>query len=114
MQPREDSEQQRNGPVDSISLRDIEAIARIESAKMQHFYIGVEHLFIALTKLDGGLTADIFENGGQSARYLRYATREAAGRGDDRRYWSGYRSTPRSSAVITNAYALIDSGVQPD
>src|SRR5258708_36428444 len=117
MNSREDSDhpdQQRNGTVDSISLRDIEAIARIESAKMQHFYVGVEHLFIALTKLDGGLTASIFEHGDQSARYLRYATRELAGRGDDRRYWPGYRNTPRATNVLNHAQQLTVQGVQPD
>src|SRR5258706_6824876 len=87
--------------VDTISLREIEAIARLESAKMQHFYIGVEHLFIALTKLEGGLTTAIFEQGGQSPRYLRYATRELAGRGDDRRYLPGYRTATRATAILS-------------
>src|SRR5258706_8412199 len=73
--------------VDTISLREIEAIARLESAKMQHFYIGVEHLFIALTKLDNSVTSDIFEQRTQSPRYLRYATPERAGPGADRRHW---------------------------
>jgi hypothetical protein len=99
--------------VESVSLRDIEAIARLESAKMQHFYVGVEHLFIALTKLEGGLTASIFEQGGQSARYLRYTTRELAGRGDEKRYWPGYRNSPRADSVLARAQALVDSGVQP-
>jgi hypothetical protein len=100
--------------LESVTLRDIEAIARLESAKMQNFYVGVEHLFIALTKLDGSLTATIFEQHGQSARYLRYATRELAGRGDDRRYWPGYRVSPRATEVMSRAQALIDSGLQPD
>lgn len=98
----------------TVSLRDIEAIARLESAKMQHFYIGVEHLFIALTKLDGGMTEDLFEQQGLSARYLRYATRELAGHGDDRRYWPGYRNTPRGEAVLQTAQRLINAGMQPD
>ncbi len=100
--------------MDKIALRDIEAIARLESAKMQHFYVGVEHLFIALTKLDGGLTGDVFEQRGQSARYLRYTTRELAGRGDDRRYWPGYRVTPRAAAVLSRAQELIDGGMSPE
>src|SRR5258708_6380039 len=76
--------------------------------------VGVEHLFIALTKLDGGLTTGIFEQGGQSPRYLRYATRELAGRGDDRRYWPGYRSTPRAAQVLSHAQELTEDGVHPD
>jgi hypothetical protein len=100
--------------VDNVALKNIEAIARIESAKMQHFYVGVEHLFIVLTKLEGGLTAAIFEQDEQSPRYLRYATRELAGRGDDRRYWPGYRTTPRAVSVLKRAQELIESKVQPD
>ncbi len=100
--------------MDNVALKDIEAIARIESAKMQHFYVGVEHLFIALTKLEGGLTTAIFEQGGQSPRYLRYATRELAGRGDDRRYWPGYRTTPRATAILAHTQELIEHSTQPD
>src|SRR5262245_52215224 len=103
----------RTKAVDNVSLKDIEAIARIESAKMQHFYVGVEHLFIALTKLEGGLTTVIFEQGGQSPRYLRYATRELAGRGDDRRYWPGYRTTPRADAILARTQELIENKVRP-
>src|SRR5579859_5323430 len=81
---------------------------------MHHFYVGVEHLFIALTKLSGGIAVDIFDQGGQSPRYLRYATRELAGRGDDRRYWPGYRTTPRAAQVLAKAQAFIDNDVRPD
>src|SRR5438477_10042989 len=81
---------------------------------MQHFYVGVEHLFIALTKLEGGLTTAIFEQGGQSPRYLRYATRELAGRGDDRRYWPGYRTTPRATCILAHTHELIEYGTQAD
>jgi len=100
--------------LDSVTLREIEAIARIESAKMHHFYVGVEHLFIALTKLSGGIVVDIFDQSGQSPRYLRYATREMAGRGDDRRYWPGYRTTPRAAQVLAKAQLLIESDIHPD
>ncbi len=100
--------------MENVTLRDIEAIARIESAKMHHFYVGVEHLFIALTKLSGGIAVDIFDQGGQSPRYLRYATRELAGRGDDRRYWPGYRTTPRAAQVLARAQSFIENDVHPD
>jgi hypothetical protein len=100
--------------LDNVSLRDIEAIAKLESAKMQHFYVGVEHLFIALTKLHGGLTHQVFEQEELSPRYLRYVTRELAGQGDKQRYWPGYRTTPRATAVMAQAQALIDDGVKPE
>lgn len=92
----------------SITLDDIIEVARLESAKMQHFYIGVEHLFIALTKLEGGITPTLLEQAEHSARYLRYATRELSGRGDDRRYWSGYRQSPRANIVLDRARSTLD------
>jgi hypothetical protein len=92
----------------AITLDEIIEVAKLESAKMQHFYIGAEHLFIALTKLEGGLTSRLLENTGHSARYLRYATRELAGHGDDRRYWSGYRNTPRANSILDRARAMLD------
>ncbi len=100
--------------MDNVSLRDIEAIARLESAKMQHFYVGVEHLFIALTKLQGGLTNQVFEQEELSPRYLRYVTRELSGQGDKQRYWPGYRNTPRATNVLARAQVMIDQGIQPE
>jgi hypothetical protein len=101
----------------AITLDDIIEVAKIESAKMQHFYVGVEHLFIALTKLEGGITPTLLEQTEHSARYLRYATREMAGRGDDRRYWSGYRNSPRANAVLDRARAMLrltDDNLAPE
>jgi len=99
--------------VANVSLQDIEEIARQESAKMQHFYIGVEHLFIALTMLDGGASADIFEQRELSAPYLCYITQDLTGHGEGMRYWTGYRYTPRAMSVLVRARELSDT-VQPD
>ncbi|MBX3063226.1 MAG: phosphotransferase [Anaerolineae bacterium] len=99
--------------MDTITLEEIIEFARNESGRMQHFYIGVEHLFIALTKLDGGITTLVLEGIDSSAQYLRYATRELSGRGDERRYWSGYRTTPRANQVLDRARTLIGMGIKP-
>lgn len=99
--------------MDNITLDEIIEVACLESAKMQHFFVGVEHLFIALTKLEGGLTPMLLEQADHEAPYLRYATRQIAGRGDDRRYWSGYRYTPRATTVLQHAREILEDGIQP-
>ena len=97
-----------------VTLQEIIRVAQQESAKMRHFYMGVEHLFIALTKFDGGVTTSVFEENGLSSRFLRYATREAIGRGDDVRYWPGIRVSPRADAVINEAQNAIARGYRPE
>lgn len=97
----------------TISFPEIEAIARDESAKLQHFYIGVEHLFIALTRLDGGITPEALQQIGISPRYLRYTLRDLAGRGEERRSWVGYRVTPRATRVLERARGFLTQGIAP-
>lgn len=99
--------------MDSISFQEIEALARDESAKLQHYYIGVEHLFIALTRLDGGITPEALQQLGLSPRYLRYTLRDLAGRGEERRSWVGYRLTPRAKRVLEAARNLVADGIGP-
>jgi hypothetical protein len=48
-----------------------------------------------------------------SPRYLRYATRDQAGRGDERRYWPGYRITPRAQVVLAQTRKFLDLDVTP-
>ncbi len=88
---------------DTISLQDIQTLARQESAQLHHYFIGVEHLFIALTQLRGGLTAAVLEHHGLSPRFVRYSIRETVGRYEDRRYWPGFPETPRAAAVLALA-----------
>ncbi|MCC7209871.1 MAG: phosphotransferase [Anaerolineae bacterium] len=98
-----------------IALEDIETLARAESERMRHYYIGVEHLFIALTQLEGGITGGVLEQVGQSPRYVRYAIREAVGRGDGTRRWAGYHQTPRAERVLHEARRVIGIGtIRPD
>jgi hypothetical protein len=101
--------------VTQISLDDIETLARAESERMRHYYIGVEHLFVALTQLEGGITGGVLEQVGQSPRYIRYAIREAIGRGDGTRRWAGYHHTPRAERVLYEARRVIGIGtIRPD
>src|SRR5688572_29298338 len=94
----------------TIPLRDILINARQESARMRHFYLGVEHLFIALLEIPGGLAASILEDQGLTARYVIDAVRRKIGKGGDNRLWAGMPNTPRADIVlgIANDLALED------
>jgi hypothetical protein len=97
--------------VDTITVQDILNLARQESAQLYHYFIGVEHLFIALTKLDGGLTNAVLEYYGLSPRFVRYNLRETVGRYENRRYWPGFPETPRAIQVLN--LAARQAGVDP-
>ncbi len=97
--------------MDTIGLQDIVNLASQESAQLHHYFIGVEHLFIALTQLRGGLTVAVLEHHGLSPRFLRYSVRESVGRYEDRRYWPGFPETPRALEVL--ALAERYAGIHP-
>jgi ATP-dependent Clp protease ATP-binding subunit ClpA len=102
--------------VDTIGIQDIMTLARQESAKLHHYFIGVEHLFIALTQLSGGLTVAVLEHHGLSPRFIRYSIRESVGRYEDRRYWPGFPETPRVVEVLNlgKRYAGIHTASERD
>jgi ATP-dependent Clp protease ATP-binding subunit ClpA len=54
----------------NIPLRDILISARQEAYRMRHFYLGVEHLFIALLEIKGGLASSIMEEHGLATEYV--------------------------------------------
>ncbi|MBZ0291213.1 MAG: phosphotransferase [Anaerolineae bacterium] len=86
-----------------VELKDILIAARQESHRMQHYYIGVEHLFIALLDIRGGLMRSILEERGMTPDYIIDAVRQKVGKGSKRRLWAGTPSTPRTSAVLSLA-----------
>lgn len=90
----------------SISFREIISIAEQESARHHHYYIGVEHLFIALTKLDRGLCNAVLEHCDMEPRFVRYSIRQSIGMAENRRYWPGFKETPRAQRVMQYARHL--------
>ncbi|MBN1562641.1 MAG: hypothetical protein JXA10_02300 [Anaerolineae bacterium] len=94
-----------------VSLSDIETLARRESAKQYHFFVGVEHLFIALTQLENGLTSAVLVHHDLSPRFVRYSIRETVGRYENRRFWPGFPETPRARQVLDMAQRY--AGLQP-
>ncbi|MBV9691653.1 MAG: AAA family ATPase [Ktedonobacteraceae bacterium] len=69
-----------NSP-DQRFLRSVLELALSEARKMHKDYLGTPHLFIALTKLDGGCTQDALRTLGFSPKQVRDVIRLALGSG---------------------------------
>ena len=97
-----------------VTLQEILTLAQRESACQHHFFIGVEHLFIALTHIQDGLVSTALVQQGVSARFVRYNIWETVGRYENRRYWLGFPETPRAQIVLDVARHHIAEGVAPE
>lgn len=97
---------------DQILFRDILISARQESVQMRHHYIGVEHLFIALLQIQGGLANSVLETQGLTPDYVIDAIRRKMDRGTDQRLWAGIPYTPRAEVILDIANDLaLDAGI---
>jgi hypothetical protein len=83
-----------------IELKDILINARQESHRMRHYYLGIEHLFIALLEIKSGLTSSILAEDGLSSEYVIDAIRRKTGKGSKHRLWAGIQNTPRTDVVL--------------
>jgi ATP-dependent Clp protease ATP-binding subunit ClpC len=88
------------------ALRDILIQARQESTRMRHWYLGVEHLFIALLETQGGLTVTLLQDQGLTPDYVIEAIRKKTGKGGRTRLWAGLPNTPRADIVLGIAQDL--------
>lgn len=81
----------------------LQTIIEHESTRLNHHYLGVEHLFLAMLQLPESITAQILKHTGLSPYYLAYLVEQSLGQSPDRRYWDGFRSTPRFEKVLSIA-----------
>lgn len=97
-----------------VTVRDIRRVAEQESVRHFHYYVGVEHLFIAMTKIRHGVTSAVLNYVGIEPRFIRYMLRHEIGVNEDGRYWSGFRETPRATQVLETAqkYAGIHNATE--
>lgn len=93
-----------------ITLEEIFQIAEDESAKYHHYYVGIEHLFIALTKLRNGITVNVLDVCDIEARFVRYSIRQTLGVNENRRFWPGFPRTPRVQTVLDIAQSKTPDG----
>lgn len=73
---------------------------------MNHYYLGVEHLFIGLLEIQGGLTGTLLEEQGLTPQYVVDAMRRLTGKGNRQRLWAGVPDTPRTKVVLNIANDL--------
>lgn len=96
--------------LNQIQLKDIIISARQESHRMRHYYLGVEHLFISLLEIRGGLTSNILSDQGLSPEYVIDAIRRKTGKGSSKhRLWPNLQETPRSDMVMSIAQDIASS-----
>lgn len=97
------------------TLRDILIHARQESARMQHHFLGVEHLCIGLLHVPGGALSSALESQGYTPRYVTDHIRRKTGKGARHRLWAGMPHSPRADVIIgiANDYALEAGRAEP-
>jgi hypothetical protein len=89
-----------------IALKDILINARQESYRMRHFYLGTEHLLIALLDIKGSLISSIIQEYGLTPEYVIDAIRRKIGKGSKHRLWAGVPQSPRAEVVLSIANDL--------
>lgn len=97
-----------------FGINDILIGARQEAYRMRHFFVGVEHLFVALLQVRGSLTRSIVESLGFSPEYVVDAIRRKVGKGGKARLWAGVPTTPRAETVMNRADTLAQDSDNPD
>ncbi len=78
-----------------------------EARRLEHGYIGVEHCFIALTKIEDGPTSNLLRRAGLSPRAVRHALRKEIGTGEGTQDET-LPLTPRLSMVLSLALLLAE------
>lgn len=84
----------------SLAARQIVAEAIAESARLRHYYLGIEHLFIAASQPDRALAAALARLG-LKPETVQARLRVEAGPGSGRRPWQGIILTPRADRLLT-------------
>jgi hypothetical protein len=93
-----------NNPLDSTQFsaatRQIVAEAVAESARLRHYYLGVEHLFITASRTDRPLGSALAHHG-LPPGMVQERLRVEAGPGSVRRPWQGIILTPRADRLLS-------------
>lgn len=73
---------------------------------MRHYYVGVEHLFVALLGVHGGIASSLLEAYGLTPDYVIDAIRRHTGKGGRHRLWAGMPNSPRADMILSIANDL--------
>lgn len=80
--------------------------AHEELFQMRHFYLGIEHVLIALLKVNNSIASRYLKEQGFTPEYVIDMIRQRVGKGSKQRNWAGVRSTVRMERIIQNAETL--------
>lgn len=83
----------------SAEAKQILTLAAQESVDRNHFYLGVEHLFIALSEIPGGLAHEFLRHLGLDAKQVRDTIRSRIGTGYEK-HRQEIIYTPRIERVL--------------
>ena len=86
----------------SEEVKQILTLAGQESVNLKHFYLGVEHLYIALTKIPDGLAQGVLQHFGLDSKQVRDTIRLSIGIGSEK-HWREISYTPRIERVLERA-----------
>ncbi len=79
------------------------ALARTEAARLNHNFLGTEHLLLGLIKLGQGVAVNVLEKMGVDLENARAEVEKYVGTGPKEKQWGTFPYTPRVKKVIALA-----------
>jgi ATP-dependent Clp protease ATP-binding subunit ClpC len=79
------------------------ALARKEAGRLNHNFLGTEHLLLGLTRLERGVAVDLFQKTGLDLETIRQEVEKEAPCGSDKRMFGNAPYTPRMKRVMARA-----------
>jgi len=87
----------------SDHARKVMHLANLEAQRLNHDYVGTEHILLGLVKEGNGLAATVLGNLGLELRIIRLEVERSVGAGPDRITQNKLPQTPRVAKVIEHA-----------
>ena len=81
------------------------ALARKEAERLNHNFVGTEHLLLGLIKLNMGVAVNVLKNLGVNLESARMMVEQFVGRGPEQKLVGNIPFTPRTKQVIALAQA---------
>lgn len=91
---------------DLRSLTNILIDARKISLRLNHRYLGIEHLLLALIQVQGTTTFNLIQRQGVDPQFLADLIEQKIGIGNANILWSGLPYTPRTNVILNIAHDL--------
>ncbi|NJL92522.1 MAG: hypothetical protein HC915_01760 [Anaerolineae bacterium] len=88
------------GDASATLLEDLRPVMEAESVRLGHYYLGVEHLVLALLQQSESLLAAALQHLDCAPQRAVFFLRAELRHTLDRRYWLGFRETPRLAALL--------------